>query len=113
MFTLDADTLAGLLRDAANAHHVYEQTTGKPDPDWAIWYASYIAGMYDDPGAWPVAQCPLCGQPVAESPKGFDDENRAVVTPYHWKPLPATVPLDAVSDTDIAAYGSAYLGGGF
>ncbi len=31
-----------LLKKAKEAHVVYEQSTGKPDEDWAGWYARYI-----------------------------------------------------------------------
>jgi hypothetical protein len=35
-------TLAQLLKDAAAAHHIYEEGLAvKPDPDWAQWYADY------------------------------------------------------------------------
>jgi hypothetical protein len=34
--------LAEILRAAAKAHHVYEQSLGHPDSDWPTWYARYI-----------------------------------------------------------------------
>jgi hypothetical protein len=34
--------LAEILRAAANAHQVYEQSLGHPDNDWPTWYARYI-----------------------------------------------------------------------
>lgn len=34
--------LAEILRAAANAHRVYEQSLGHPDSDWPTWYAHYI-----------------------------------------------------------------------
>lgn len=37
-----AAQLASELRKAAEAHHKYELTTGRPDADWAVWYADYI-----------------------------------------------------------------------
>jgi hypothetical protein len=37
-----AGDLARALRRAADAHHQYEQQTGRPDPDWPGWYARYI-----------------------------------------------------------------------
>lgn len=40
--TVSASQLAGALRDAQSAHHVYEQTLGHPDANWADWYAGYI-----------------------------------------------------------------------
>ena len=37
---MDVASLAGLLREAAENHHAYEQTA--PEHDWSDWYASYI-----------------------------------------------------------------------
>lgn len=34
--------LAAALKRAADAHHIFEQQTGKPDPDWASWYAEFL-----------------------------------------------------------------------
>jgi hypothetical protein len=34
--------LAEILRAAADAHHVYEQSLAHPDSDWPTWYARYI-----------------------------------------------------------------------
>lgn len=37
--------LAALLRQAADSHHVFEQTTmpeGHTDPDWPEWYAEWL-----------------------------------------------------------------------
>ena len=34
--------LAEILRAAANAHHIHEQSLGHPDSDWPTWYARYI-----------------------------------------------------------------------
>jgi len=34
---------AAALRRAAAAHGEHEKLTGHPDPEWAIWYARYIA----------------------------------------------------------------------
>ena len=31
------------LREAAAAHGRHEQETGRPDPDWPVWYAAYMA----------------------------------------------------------------------
>lgn len=38
----DADKLADLLRKTAAAHHEYEQALGRPDEDWATWYAHFM-----------------------------------------------------------------------
>jgi len=47
-----AGDLARALRRAADAHHQYEQQTGRPDPDWPTWYATHIereqAGVEDE-----------------------------------------------------------------
>lgn len=37
---MDVATLADRLREAADQHHHYEQTS--PEHDWAEWYAPYI-----------------------------------------------------------------------
>jgi hypothetical protein len=34
--------LADMLRAAANAHDVHEQSLGHSDSDWPTWYARYI-----------------------------------------------------------------------
>jgi hypothetical protein len=36
------ETLEQLLRDAEQAHGVYEATLGHPDDNWPAWYARYI-----------------------------------------------------------------------
>lgn len=40
---MNKQILAQLLKDAAAAHHVFEQQQGKPDANWPEWYADYIA----------------------------------------------------------------------
>ncbi len=42
MTIADPSQLAEILRAAANAHDVYEQSVGYPDSDWPTWYARYI-----------------------------------------------------------------------
>ncbi len=37
---MDVETLAGLLKEAADQHHPYEQTA--PEHEWSAWYAAYI-----------------------------------------------------------------------
>lgn len=39
---LTRDRLAELLKEAADAHHVYEQERGEKDEDWHTWYAVYV-----------------------------------------------------------------------
>ena len=34
--------LSEALRRAAAAHGKHEEETGKPDPDWPVWYAQYM-----------------------------------------------------------------------
>ena len=34
--------LGELIGQASEAHHVYEQGLGHPDPNWAEWYAGWI-----------------------------------------------------------------------
>jgi hypothetical protein len=36
------DDLAGALRRAEAAHGEHEKRTGKADPDWPTWYATYM-----------------------------------------------------------------------
>jgi hypothetical protein len=36
------DTLAGLLQQTAEDHHVAYQATDGVDPDWSIWYADHL-----------------------------------------------------------------------
>lgn len=42
MYPITAANLGAMLKQASEAHHAYEQSTGKPDPDWPLWYASWI-----------------------------------------------------------------------
>jgi hypothetical protein len=40
------------LREAAAAHGRHEARTGRPDPEWPVWYAKHMAGTLtpeDDP----------------------------------------------------------------
>lgn len=48
--------LAALLKEAADAHHIYEVGRGKEDPHWERWYADWLMqriGVYENPGAAP------------------------------------------------------------
>jgi hypothetical protein len=47
MYVSDSKTVANLLRDAADAHHEYEQATGKADVDWSTWDANWIANKIE------------------------------------------------------------------
>jgi hypothetical protein len=66
--------LADALKDAARAHHLYEQKTGKPDPQWAEWYALYTFRKahpgQPDPSLSEyyahLAACPLHDSPVVD-----------------------------------------------
>lgn len=40
---VDVETLAAVLREARDAHHVYEQALGTQDPNWQMWYGEYVA----------------------------------------------------------------------
>jgi hypothetical protein len=46
-YTLNAETLATLLREAEAAHAAYEKSLGHADDDWPAWYASYILDELD------------------------------------------------------------------
>ena len=39
---LTTEELARLLKEAAEAHHDYEQQLGEPDENWPTWYAEFI-----------------------------------------------------------------------
>lgn len=47
MTTLTKDRLAELLREAAEAHHEYEEKLGERDEDWPAWYAGYVVERLD------------------------------------------------------------------
>lgn len=67
---MTVEDLAQLLRDTAQAHHLYEESLGHNDPDWPRWYAEYMikkfTGMDDDQ---PTQQLP---RPVSDSTTGTD-----------------------------------------
>lgn len=42
LISLTCTNLARRLREAADAHHIYEKGLAAPDPDWPVWYAAYI-----------------------------------------------------------------------
>ena len=44
--------LTELLKDAATAHHKYEESLGKPHAEWAEWYAAYIFSKLNKIGCW-------------------------------------------------------------
>lgn len=37
------------LREAEAAHAVYEQELGHADPDWPLWYATFIVNRLEQP----------------------------------------------------------------
>lgn len=45
---MSQDQLANLLRDAGAAHHRAFADTDGADPDWARWYAEYLASRLPD-----------------------------------------------------------------
>lgn len=44
--------LATILRDAAEAHHVYEESIGHADSDWPTWYAEYMLATMTNAVSW-------------------------------------------------------------
>ena len=36
------DRLADILRESERARKLYEERTGRAQPDWALWYARHI-----------------------------------------------------------------------
>ena len=47
---LTRERLAGLLREAEQAHGAYERELGHRDEDWPGWYADYILRELEGPG---------------------------------------------------------------
>jgi hypothetical protein len=47
---LTRERLAGLLREAEQAHGEYERELGHRDEDWPGWYADYILRKLEGPG---------------------------------------------------------------
>jgi hypothetical protein len=43
-------TIAGLLHEAAETHHVVYRITDGDDPDWASWYADWLLDHSELPG---------------------------------------------------------------
>jgi len=43
------ENITGLMTEAKAAHTKYEKETGKPDEDWAGWYAGYVTDRLDHP----------------------------------------------------------------
>ena len=55
--TETSETLADLLHEAAETHHVVYRITEGDDPDWATWYANWLLDLSELPellGARPV-----------------------------------------------------------
>lgn len=48
MATISKERMTKLLREAAEAHHEYEEKVGERDDDWPAWYAEYIVGKLDE-----------------------------------------------------------------
>jgi hypothetical protein len=59
---VDAETLAELLRDAAEHHHAFEAAA--PAHDWSDWYAPYVLARLD--GRTPEEATAAAGLRVAE-----------------------------------------------
>ena len=43
-------TIAGLLHEAAETHHVVFRIVDGDDPDWASWYADWLLDLSELPG---------------------------------------------------------------
>jgi hypothetical protein len=43
------ETIAALLKEAAETHHVVYRITEGDDPDWASWYASWLLDLSELP----------------------------------------------------------------
>ena len=46
---MDLESLARLLHEAAETHHVVYRITDGEDPDWASWYASWLTQLSELP----------------------------------------------------------------
>jgi hypothetical protein len=67
---VDQEQLAQLLREAAEAHHEYEQTLGERDDTWAEWYAEYLLERLDEETQQPIDDT---GDEQEELSEGEDD----------------------------------------
>lgn len=47
---LTKERLLSLLKEAAAAHHKYEQQLGREHKEWAEWYADYIIEKLEKDG---------------------------------------------------------------
>jgi hypothetical protein len=45
----DAPSVAGLLHEAAETHHVVYRIVDGDDPDWASWYADWLLALSELP----------------------------------------------------------------
>jgi hypothetical protein len=48
------EQVSGLLHEAGETHHQVFRIVGGADDDWASWYAQWLTGLSDLPGARPV-----------------------------------------------------------
>lgn len=48
MKNIDKETLAKLLKEASLAHHDFEESLGKPDENWPLWYADFVIKKLND-----------------------------------------------------------------
>jgi hypothetical protein len=46
---MGAERISGLLREAAETHHVVYRITDGDDPDWASWYADWLLDLSELP----------------------------------------------------------------
>lgn len=46
---IDADRVAGLLKEAAETHHIVYRIVDGDDPDWASWYADGLVRLSELP----------------------------------------------------------------
>jgi len=53
------EELAALLKEAAEAHHKFEETLGKADEDWPTWYANFMHARIED--AFLLSSQPMAG----------------------------------------------------
>lgn len=53
---ISTDELARLLKRTGDAHHAAYQTTDGADPEWALWYSSYLQALLGDGLGRPITR---------------------------------------------------------
>ena len=94
------DAIAGLLKEAAETHHVVYRIADGDDPDWASWYASWLLDLSELPdllGARPVRSH------LVHALVQLDRDFTASDTAGAWEPFYAQGLLERFSSAQPAA----------